>query len=239
MKISSTLLSSLVCAVSASSTETALSSSYHHLSSSEDDVGDTYNKDACEARPRTIPNPYPQRDSEAPEFFTVEFHTTVNGTEPIVMEVTRSWAPIGVDRFWALVQDHYYDCAAFFRVVPGFVVQFGIASTPDESDKWDTPILDDPVTQSNLDSHVSFATAGPDSRMTQIFVNTADNPRLDAAGFAPFARVVRGMDTVRALSDPTPGSEDGVDQGRYMELGNAWILSEYPEIDIIKGVPQH
>lgn len=158
------------------------------------------------------------------------------------MEVHRSWAPIGVDRFWSLLKDHYYDCAAFFRVVPDFVVQFGIASTPDESRKWNiddgATIWDDPVIQSNLYSYVSYATAGPNTRTAQIFINTANNPRLDEDGFAPFGRIVSGMDTVLALSNPTPNSTDGVDQDMYMSLGNEWIVKEYPNIDIIMGMPQ-
>jgi cyclophilin family peptidyl-prolyl cis-trans isomerase len=113
-------------------------------------------------------------------------------------------------------------------------VQFGIAAQPNETSKWDnSPILDDPVLKSNTYGYVSFATAGPNTRTTQIFVNLANNSRLDAEGFAPFARVVSGMDAVLALANPTPGDSDGVDQGNYTELGNPWILEYYPDVDVI------
>ena len=189
---------------------------------------------ACTSRPNTVPNPYPNPDVKAPDFFTVELLTTASTNDPIVLEVNRSWAPLGVDRFHSLVQDHYYDCAAFFRVVPDFVVQFGIASEPEESLKWNTTIPDDPVLQSNLYSYVSYATAGPDTRTTQIFINTANNSRLDADGFAPFARVISGMETVEALYNPTPDSRDGLDQDAYMAGGNAWILSNASGVDLIE-----
>jgi peptidyl-prolyl cis-trans isomerase A (cyclophilin A) len=115
-----------------------------------------------------------------------------------------------------------------------FVVQFGIASQPNETAKWDnSPIEDDPVVRSNTFGYVSFATSGPNTRTTQIFVNLANNSRLDAEGFAPFARVVSGMDTVLALANPTPGDSDGVDQGNYTMLGNPWILEYYPDVDLI------
>lgn len=116
-----------------------------------------------------------------------------------------------------------------------FVVQFGIAAEPDETAKWNTTIPDDPVLQSNLYGYVSFATAGPDTRTSQIFINTANNSRLDASGFSPFARVIQGMETVLALNNPTPGNSDGVDQDEYSEQGNPWILEYYPDIDIIQG----
>lgn len=143
--------------------------------------------------------------------------------------------PWGVDRFYALVNDHYYDCAAFFRVVPDFVVQFGIAAQPEESLKWNTTIPDDPVVMSNLPGYVSYATAGPDTRTTQIFVNLVDNSRLDSDGFASFAKVVQGMDLFQTppIDNPTPNSTDGVDQDTYMAEGNEWILEEYPDIDLL------
>ena len=191
------------------------------------------NKLNCSSRPNTVPNPYPNPDAKAPDLFTVELETTAS-LDPIVLEVNRSWAPIGVDRFYSLIRDNYYDCAAFFRVVPDFVVQFGIASEPEESLKWNTTIPDDPVLQSNLYSYVSYATAGPHTRTTQIFINTANNSRLDADGFAPFARVISGMETVEALYNPTPDSRDGLDQDAYMAGGNAWILSNASGVDLIE-----
>lgn len=118
------------------------------------------------------------------------------------------------------------------------MVQFGIASDPDETIKWNTSFSDDPVLQSNTYGYVSYATDGPDTRTTQIFINLANNSRLDADGFSPFAKVVSGMDTVLAIYNPTPGNRDGIDQGNYTEYGNAYILEYYPSTDLIKGVPE-
>jgi peptidyl-prolyl cis-trans isomerase A (cyclophilin A) len=182
-----------------------------------------------------VANPSPQPDPIAPETFTVQFLTDVdNGTaEPIVLFVNRSWAPLGADRFYSLIQDRYYDCAAFFRVVPDFVVQFGIAAIPEETAKWDTTIPDDPVLVSNLKGTVSFATAGPDTRTTQLFINYVDNSQLDASGFAPFALVQSGMETALAITNPTPGNSNGINQLLYTKKGNEWLLEEYPMTNLI------
>merc|ERR1719445_1697490 len=121
----------------------------------------------------------------APETYQVLFETDVPGN--FVLNVTRAWAPIGADHFFSLLNDHFYSVdggAAFFRVVPDFVVQFGISGSPNETKKWDTPIEEDPVVESNVAGTVSYATAGPNSRTTQIFINLVDNSFLDADGFA-------------------------------------------------------
>jgi peptidyl-prolyl cis-trans isomerase A (cyclophilin A) len=112
-------------------------------------------------------------------------------------------------------------------------VQFGIASSPQLTEKWKTEIPDDPVVKSNLYSYVSFATSGDNTRTGQIFINISDNPSLDNSGFSPFARVVSGMDTVEKIYNPTPESTGGLDQEKVRLLGNVWVLSEYPETDII------
>jgi cyclophilin family peptidyl-prolyl cis-trans isomerase len=118
----------------------------------------------------------------------------------------------------------------------GFVVQFGLASNPTQTEKWNTEILDDPVIQSNLYSYVSFAQTGePNSRGSQIFINIGDNARLDDSGFAPFAQVVSGMDVVENIQNPTPLSNFGLNQDKVRTLGNDWILKEYPGVDIIMG----
>jgi peptidyl-prolyl cis-trans isomerase A (cyclophilin A) len=183
-----------------------------------------------------VSNPYPNPDSVAPDVFTVQFQTnvTVNGTiyPPIELTVIREWAPLGVDRFYSLVRDGYYNQAAFFRVVPNFVVQFGIAADPEESSKWDDAIPDDPVVMSNIAWTVSYATSGPNTRTTQIFINYVDNSRLDY-GFAPFAVVTSGFETALAITNPTPDSSNGADQDLYYEYGNSWILSTYPNISVI------
>jgi peptidyl-prolyl cis-trans isomerase A (cyclophilin A) len=115
-----------------------------------------------------------------------------------------------------------------------FVIQFGIASDPNETSKWNHEIRDDPVIRSNVQGTVTFATAGEDTRTTQLFINLRDNSRLDNSGFAPIGKVVSGMDTLASIVDPTPNSGgNGVDQETYEQKGNAWILSEYPQIDLI------
>ena len=191
----------------------------------------------CVPKYGDVSNPSPKPDSVAPDHFTATFFTNVvvNGapSEPIVMNVTRAWSPIGVDRFYSLMQDNYYDCAAFFRVVPDFVVQYGIAAVPDETAKWDTTIPDDPVTQTNSAWTVSFATAGPDTRTTQLFINYVDNAQLDESGFSPFAVVVSGFDTALAITNPTPGDSNGISQPKYTKLGNEWILEAYPDVSLI------
>ena len=117
------------------------------------------------------------------------------------MEVVREWAPRGADRFYELLQEKYYDGSRFFRVRPGFIVQFGIHKDPKVSELWrQLKLPDDPVVQKNTRGFVSYAMAGPGSRTTQVFINLADNSkRLDGRGFAPFARVVEGMDVVDKL----------------------------------------
>lgn len=116
-------------------------------------------------------------------------------------------------------------------------MQFGIAADPDETAKWNTNIPDDPVIESNVYGTVSFAMAGPNTRTTQLFINTANNTRLDADGFAPIGRVLSGMSTVLAIVNPTPGDSSGVNQDHYTNKGNQWILEEYPDVDLIKNRP--
>lgn len=180
----------------------------------------------------------PTFDAVAPDTYAVVFDTTVtlaDGSkgEPIVLEVNRSWAPIGADHFYALVKDRFYDCAAFFRVVPNFVVQYGIAASPEETAKWNSTIMDDPVLVSNLPWTVTYATAGPDTRTTQLFINYVDNSRLDADGFAPFGVITSGFDTALQIYNPTPDNSNGIGQERYTELGNDWILKKYPDVDLV------
>jgi peptidyl-prolyl cis-trans isomerase A (cyclophilin A) len=186
----------------------------------------------------TVPNPSPKPDSVGPDTYTVSFSTNVlidnKPAPPIVLSVNRTWAPLGADRFFSLVRDGFYNQAAFFRVVPDFVLQFGISADPAETKKWKSPIPDDPVLVSNTNWTVTFATAGANTRTSQIFINYVDNSRLDASGFSPFAKVVSGFETALAVVNPTPGNSDGVNQGMYTAKGNDWILSKYPEISLIK-----
>lgn len=168
-----------------------------------------------------------------PEHFIVDFATDVSGGGVISVNVTREWAPVGVDRFWALVHDGFFENAAFFRVVPKFVVQFGIAGVPAENVKWNKPIRDDPVTHSNVKGSIVFATAGPNTRTTQLFINYVDNTRLDKMGFAPFGSVIDGMGIATEIFNPTPGNSNGVDQEKYESEGNPWITKLYPKINFI------
>lgn len=171
-------------------------------------------------------------DPQAPDKFVVTFKTTAS-EDPIVIEVNREWSPLGADRFYQLVLDNYFNCATFFRVVPNFVVQFGLTAEPEETKKWGHIIEDDKVIETNSKGMLSFATSGPKSRTTQIFINLKKNTRLDGMGFSPFAKVVEGMEVVEKLMNPTPGKGGGVDQGKLTREGNAYALSKYPEIDMI------
>ena len=176
-------------------------------------------------------------DPQAPDTFVVLLGTDNNirpgigGT--IGIECIREWAPLGVDRFYAALNDGFYDESAFFRVVPDFVLQFGIAGTPEMNDRWQTTIPDDPVTQSNLAGTVVFATAGPNTRTTQLFINYIDNPFLDAQGFAPIGRVIRGFEVAEAVFNPTPGDQGGVSQAQYRANGISWIRENFPGINSI------
>ena len=155
-----------------------------------------------------------------------------------VIEVHRDWAPLGADRFYNLVKNGFYDNARFFRVISGFMVQFGINGDPKVSAVWrEARIKDDPVQQSNQRGFITFATAGPNTRTTQVFINFANNQALDRMGFAPFGRVVSGMDTVDALysgyGEGAP-SGNGPDQQRVQSQGNAYLTKDFAKLDYIK-----
>ncbi len=171
----------------------------------------------------------------APEVFQAQFETS-KGT--ITVEVTRAWAPLGADRFYNLIKSGFYDGARFFRVLPGFVVQFGIPADPEVARTWRSArIKDDPVTQSNSRGMVTFATAGPGTRTTQVFINLADNANLDSMGFAPFGRISEGMDVVGNLhsgyGEGAPHGR-GPDQGRIQTEGNTYLERDFPKLDYIQ-----
>jgi peptidyl-prolyl cis-trans isomerase A (cyclophilin A) len=167
----------------------------------------------------------------APATFRANFETSVG---PFVIEVTRAWAPIGADRFYNLVKYGYFDGARFFRVVPNFMVQFGIHGDPKLNAVWsEANIPDDPVTQSNKRGFVTFAKRNaPNSRSTQLFINFKDNAGLDGQGFAPFGQVVSGMDVVDKIN-----AEHGQnpDQGLIQTQGNAYLTKAFPSLDYIKS----
>ena len=172
----------------------------------------------------------PSRLTEtAPEIFRVSIETSQGA---FVIEVHRAWAPIGADRFYNLVKSGFYDGTRFFRVRPGFMAQFGLHGDPEVQRAWQAaPLRDDPVTQKNLRGFVSFTTENrPQSRFTQIFVNTADNSYLDASGFAPFGQVVSGMEVVDKLYAPPREKEP--DQRRILRDGNEY-LKEFPQLDVV------
>ena len=169
---------------------------------------------------------------KAPDTFQVKFETTRGD---FVMDVTRAWAPNGVDRFYNLVRHHFYDNMVIFRVVPNFVVQFGISSYPPVSAAWrEATIKDDPVLKSNKRGYVTFAMAGPNTRTTQVFINFKDNSFLDSKGFTPFATVNKeGMKVVEKFYDQYADAPTE-EQGAIQTQGKAFLDKKYPKLDVIK-----
>lgn len=176
-----------------------------------------------------------QATSRAPAVFRARFQTTKG---PFVIEVHREWAPRGADRFYNLVRAGYFDDVAFFRVIPDFMVQFGINGDPRVNAAWQgARIPDDPVRQSNTRGMVTFATSGPDSRTTQVFINFKSNSFLDGQGFAPFGRVVEGLSVVDSLysgyGEGAP-SGHGPSQPRMQSEGSAYLRADFPKLDYVK-----
>jgi peptidyl-prolyl cis-trans isomerase A (cyclophilin A) len=173
--------------------------------------------------------------AQAPADYKVKFDTSKGD---FVVEVHRDWAPHGADRFYNLVKNGFFNDARFFRVISGFMVQFGISGDPKVAAAWrDASIADDPVKQSNTRGMVTFATRGPNTRTTQVFINYADNARLNGMGFAPFGQVVSGMNVVDALySKYGEGGPrgNGPEQGRIQSEGNAYLTQAFPNLDYIK-----
>jgi peptidyl-prolyl cis-trans isomerase A (cyclophilin A) len=184
---------------------------------------------------RQAEQPASATDAHAPDSYKVHFDTSKGS---FILEVSRGWAPLGADRFYTLVKSGYFDGARFFRVLPGFVVQFGIAADPTVSARWRNANLpDDPVTQSNRPGTVTFATGGPNTRTTQVFINLADNARLDSSGFSPFGVVTQGMDVVEQFySGYGEGAPNGTGpaQPQAEAEGNAYLEREFPKLDYIK-----
>ncbi|MDE2312716.1 MAG: peptidylprolyl isomerase [Elusimicrobia bacterium] len=175
-------------------------------------------------------------DAQAPQTYRARFSTTKGD---FVIEVHRDWAPHGADRFYNLVKIGYFNGDAFFRVVKGFMVQFGINGAPAVNAAWrQAAIPDDPsVGRSNSMGMVTFATAGPNTRTTQIFINYGNNSFLDSQGFTPFGQVVEGMDVVESLYSgygDGPPSGRGPDQGQLQGAGNSYLKSDFPNLDYVK-----
>ena len=175
------------------------------------------------------------QQGQAPNVYTVNMDTSKGA---VVIEVHRDWAPLGADRFYELVKSGYYNGARFFRVLPNFMAQFGIAADPQVTSKWkDAKIQDDPVKESNVKGMVTFATAGPNTRTTQMFINIADNARLDGMGFAPIGKVISGMEVVenfyKGYGEGAPRGQ-GPAQQLIEEQGNTYLEKEFPQLDYIK-----
>ena len=167
---------------------------------------------------------------KAPDTFKVKF-TTTRGD--FVVTVNRAWAPVGADRFYNLVKAGYYNDASFFRVIPGFVVQFGLGADPTVNKAWrDAKIKDDPVSQSNRPGFLTFATAGKNTRTTQLFINLGNNAQLDSMGFSPFGQVTSGMDVVQKIHSEYGESPD---QGQITTQGKAYLDKNFPKLDSIKS----
>ncbi len=169
------------------------------------------------------------QEADPGEIFRVKFETSKGD---FIVEAYSGWAPLGAARFKELVESGFYDGCRFFRIVPGFIVQWGINGDPEVQKKWyDNKIRDDDVLTENFRGTLSFAKSGPNTRTTQLFINYGNNSAsLDPQGFAPFAKVIEGMDVVDAIN-----AEYGErpDQGRIQTQGNAYLNKEFPNLDYI------
>lgn len=172
--------------------------------------------------------------AKAPDTYQVKFETTRGD---FTITVTRAWAPLGADRFYNLVKHHYFDNARIFRVVPGFVAQFGLSAYPPVNAAWSkATIKDDPHSQSNKRGTIVFATSGPNTRTTQLFINLRDNgSSLDSQGFTPFGIVDgTGMNVVEMFYDQY-GDNAGMDQENITKGGEQYLSSKWPKLDTIKS----
>jgi cyclophilin family peptidyl-prolyl cis-trans isomerase len=176
-----------------------------------------------------LKNPAALKDV-APAEFRASFDTSAG---PFVVLVHRAWAPKGADRFYNLVKYGFFDNCRFFRVLPNFMVQFGINGDPTIQAPWRDANLkeDDPATQSNKRGMITFATAGPRSRTTQVFINFKDNAFLDSQGFAPFGEVVSGMEAVEKINAEY---KELPKQEVIQRQGNAYLTKQFPRLDYIR-----
>ena len=180
--------------------------------------------------------PAAAKDEPPPAVFHVNLATSKG---PVVIEVRREWAPRGADHFYELVKTGFYDGSRFFRVVRNFVVQFGISGDPQTNQLWASAMLpDDPVKEHNVKGTLTFATRGPNTRSTQLFINLSDNRKsLDGHGFAPIGKVTAGMDVVENLYSfygDMPPMGQGPDPNLIQQRGAAYLESHFPRLDFIK-----
>jgi len=178
-----------------------------------------------------------QKDEKVvvPDVFRVKFSTSQGD---FIVEATKAWAPRGVDRFHELLRMRYFDENRFYRVVPGFIAQFGVNKDYDVHDRWRKYfILDDPPKEKNLRGTLAFAQSDPNTRATEIFINLADNAGLDAQNFTPFAKVVQGMEVVDKLYS---GYGEMMPEGKFIDPNrvengtNAYLEPHFPKLDYIK-----
>jgi peptidyl-prolyl cis-trans isomerase A (cyclophilin A) len=179
--------------------------------------------------PAALKNPASLTE-QAPATYKAGFDTSA-GT--FVITVHRAWAPNGADRFYNLVKNGFFDETRFFRVVPNFMVQFGINGDPAIASAWmPARLKDDPAAgHSNKKGLVTFATSGPNSRTTQVFINFKDNGFLDAQGFTPFGEVTTGMDVVEKITDQYGEKPN---QGSIQAQGNSYLKASFPKLDYVK-----
>jgi peptidyl-prolyl cis-trans isomerase A (cyclophilin A) len=186
------------------------------------------------AQPAALSNPAALRE-QAPATYKARFDTSKG---VFVVEVVREWAPNGADRFYNLVKNGFYDNVRFFRVISGFMVQFGISGDPKISAPWrEARIADDAVKQSNTRGMITYAMAGPNTRTSQVFINFGDNSSLDRQGFSPFGRVISGMEVVDKLNaeygEGAPRGR-GPDQSRIQMEGNAYLTKDFGRLDFVR-----
>ena len=177
----------------------------------------------------------PAFTAEAPDTYRARF---VTNEGEFVIEVNKALAPLGANRFYNLVRNGFYNDVRFYRAIENFMVQFGLSGDPSVTNAWQAmTIPDDPRRASNERGTISFATAGPNTRTTQVFINLVNNPSLDASSFAPFGRVVEGMDVVDAINtgygEGAPNGS-GPSQAQIRAEGNMYLTRDFPELDYIQ-----
>lgn len=188
---------------------------------------DEQTPNAAKGNPVTDPT---LANDTSPDTFTARFETTKG---PVDILVERSWAPLGADRFYNLVKHGFFNEIGMFRVVKGFVVQFGIHGDPKISQAWRAATIeDDQVVKSNTRGTLTFATSGKHSRTTQLFINYGDNSNLDRMGFSPIGKVIGGMSVIDDVFD---GYGETPDQGQIQNQGNDYLKQSFPQLDYIKS----